>query len=126
MHHGLAQPDHAGGAAEHDAGVNPEHPAEKLLPLGFLRHGGELPRLIENLAHNGDDLGQIVPRFEQSHPPGAGMAAHAVAHPLHKEQIRRVDDPEADGGRNHGDAVPQHLFPEGLIELFKIKSCSMF
>ena len=46
----------------------------------------------------------------------AAAARVALAHALHKEHVAGVDDPKADGRRDHRQAVAQHLLPQRLIK----------
>ena len=115
-HQQLAQHNNARHAAEQHAGIHTENLGEKRLAVGLLRHGGKLPRLIENAAQNRDNLRQEVPRRQQADPVVAAAAAVALAHTLHKEHIAGVDDPEADGRGDHRQAVAQHILPQRHTE----------
>ena len=118
VHQRLAQPDDARHAAEQHAGVNAEHLGEKRLPVLLLGDGGQLPRLVEKGSDHRNNLRQEVSCGQKPHIIRTAVAVVALAHGLHKEQVRGVDDPEADGRRNHGHTVEQHLLPQGGVELF--------
>ena len=115
-HEQLAQHDDARHAAEQHAGIHAEYFGEERLAVRLLGHGGELPRLVEDAAQNRDDLRQEVPRRQQPDPVVAAAARVALAHALHKEHVAGVDDPKADGRRDHRQAVAQHLLPQRLVK----------
>ena len=115
-HQQLAQHNDARHAAEQHACIHAEYLGEKRLAVGLLGHGRKLPRLIEDAAQNRDDLRQKIPRREQPDPVVAGAAAVVLAQGLHKKHVAGVDDPKADGRRDHRQAVAQHLPPKPAVK----------
>ena len=120
MHHRSAEPDNARHTAEQNTGVDTENFGEEHLAVLLLGHSGELPGLVEDAAQNRDDLRQEIARRQQADPIVAAAAAVILAHSLHKEHIAGVDDPKADGCRDHGKAVAQHVAPQLFVKGFGV------
>ena len=120
VHDRAAEPDDARRAAEQHAGIGAEDFCKELGAAFLFRHGGELPGVVEDQAQGGQDGGQEVAGGEQAAPGVAAVAVDAVAHLTDKEQVRCVDDPEADLGRDHGQGEAEHLLPEVLVQALEL------
>ena len=120
VHDRAAEPDDARRAAEQHAGIGAEDFCKELGAAFLFRHGGELPGVVEDQAQGGQDGGQEVAGGEQAAPGVAAVAVDAVAHLTDKEQVRCVDDPEADLGRDHGQGKAEHLLPEIPVQALEL------
>ena len=54
------------------------------------------------------------------------MAALPIAHLAHKEEVRRIDDPETDLGGDHGEGEAEHLLPEVFVEALELDEVPQF
>ena len=120
MHDRAAEPDDARRTAEQHAGIGAEDLGKELGAAVLLRYGGKLPCVVEDQAQRGQNGGQEVAGGEQAAPRLATVAVEAVAHLPHEEQVGRIDDPEADLSRDHGQREAEHLLPQILVDALQL------
>ena len=120
VHDRTAEPDDARRAAEQHTGIGAEDLGEEPGAPVLFRHGGELPGIVEDEAQRREDGGQEVAGGEQAAPGVAAVAVQPVAHLTHEEQVRRIDDPEADLGRDHGQREAKHLLPQVFVQALQL------
>ena len=112
VHDRAAEPDDARCTAEQYRGIGAEDLGKEPGAALLLGHGGELPGIVEDQTQRSQDGGQEVAGGKQAAPGIAAVAVQPAAHLAHKEQVRCVDDPETDLGRDHGQGKAEHLLPE--------------
>ena len=120
VHDRAAEPDDARRTAEQHAGIGAEDLGEELGAAVLLRYGGKLPCVVEDQAQRGQNGGQEVAGGEQAAPRLAIVAVEAVAHLPHEEQVGRIDDPEADLSRDHGQREAEHLLPQVAVDALEL------
>ena len=108
--------DNARRAAEQHAGIGAEDLGKEPGAFLLLGDGGKLPRIVEDQTQRGQDGGQEVAGGKQAAPCVAGAAVQPFAHLAHKEQVGRIDDPEADLRRDHGQREVEHLPPQLFVD----------
>ena len=120
VHDRAAEPDDARRTAEQHRRIGAEDLGKEPGTALLLGHGGELPGIVEDQAQRGQDGGQEVAGGKQAAPSVAAVAVQPTAHLAHKEQVRCVDDPEADLGRDHGQGKAEHLLPEIPVQALEL------